>query len=352
MENRTRRPRKSRVVAPSGKHRGILIDKSRGRVGRPAKRLGQPPQAKRSPPGPLLIRAPWGLGDAIYVRPLIRDAAQQRDIYLETPWPELYADLPVRFVRGHKGLRLQWRNVQRQAAQTWVEPPPGIKEVALGYGPLELAEGNVFDAMACKMPMPMRTSPVWDLPDMGDSPVDSGDAPLAFVRPVMRRVEWDNEARNPLPEYVAYVAGELKASGYATLVVCDIQVDRELLAAGIMPPHNHALTRGELNVRQLLATVRDAAVVVGPVGWIVPACIALGTPCFVVLGGNGGMNAPERLLHPQMRADHVGFAMPEDFCRCMDMHHECRKQIPDLAEQWRRWMRCSLAPRTRERARA
>jgi hypothetical protein len=256
----------------------------------------------------------------------------------------------VKFVLGNKALRLQWRNVQRQPAGTWVQPPPGIEKVALGYGPLELAEGNVFQAMARKMPMPMRSKPVWDLPDMGESPVDSGDAPLAFVRPVMRRVEWDNEARNPKPEYVAWVSGELKRSGFATLVVCDIQVDRELLASGIMPPHNVALTKGELSVRQLLATVRDAAVVVGPVGWIVPACVALGTPCFVVLGGNLGMNAPGVLIDHRMKSDHIGFAMPEEACiGCMDMHHDCAKQIPNLAAQWQRWTQCWL-PQRKERA--
>ena len=288
---------------------------------------------------PLLIQACWGLGDAIYIRPVIADAAQQRPIFLETPWPELYDDLPVQFVRGEKGLRLQMRNVWRQSAARWVEPPARIQKVALGYGPIELETANVFTAMAVKMPMGMARPPVWSLPALGECPFDTGGAPLALIRPVMRRLEWDNEARNPLPQYVADIAGDLKDRGFAVVVVCDIQTDRELLACGVMPPNNLALTHGELSVRQLLATVRDAAVVVGGVGWIVPAGIALGTPTFVVLGGNGGMNAPEVLIDPRMNASRLGFAVPEDFCRCMDMHHQCSKSIPDLMAQWRRWQR-------------
>jgi hypothetical protein len=288
---------------------------------------------------PLLIQAPWGLGDAIYIRPAIADAAQQRPIFLETPWPELYDDLPLQFVRGEKGLRLQMRNVWRQSATRWVDPPPLIEKVALGYGPIELETASVFEAMAIKMPMPMRRPPVWSLPALGDCPLDPGGAPLALIRPVMRRLEWDNEARNPLPQYVADIAGDLKDRGFAVVVVCDIQTDRELLAAGVMPPCNLALTHGELSVRQLLATVRDAAVVVGGVGWIVPAAIALGTPTFVVLGGNGGMNAPEVLIDRRMNASRLGFAVPEEFCRCMDMRHQCSKSIPDLMAQWRRWQR-------------
>jgi hypothetical protein len=80
-------------------------------------------------------------------------------------------------------------------------------------------------------------------------------------------------------------------------------------------------------------------VVVGGVGWIVPAAIALGTPAFIVLGGNGGMNAPDRLLHPAMPADHIGFARPKEMCLCMDMHHSCNKAIPNLDAQWQRWRR-------------
>lgn len=289
--------------------------------------------------GPLLIHAPWGLGDTCYARPLIRDAALQREVYLETPWPELYTDLNVRFVRGEKGLRLQMRNVWRQPDSLWVTPPQGIESVALGYGPIELQTNDVYGAMAAKMPMPMVTKPLWDLPDLGESPVETGGAPLALIRPVMRRLEWDNEARNPRPEYIEQISGDLKARGYATLVVCDIQVDREILANGVMPPCNLALTHGELSVRQLLAVMRDAAVVVGGVGWIVPAAVALKTPTFVVLGGNGGMNAPDRLLHPEMNAGHIGFASPKEMCLCMDMRHACKKEIPDLDAQWQRWRR-------------
>jgi hypothetical protein len=301
---------------------------------------------------PLLIRAPWGLGDAIYIRPVIADAARQRPVYLETPWPELYDDIEgIQFVRGEKGLRLQMRNMWRQPASRWVEAPRGIEEVALGYGPIELETHSVFEAMAVKMPMAMAEPPVWTLPALGESPFDPGDAPLAIIRPVMRRLEWDNEARNPVPQYVADIAQDLKDRGFAVVVICDIQVDREILAEGVMPPCNLALTHGELSVRQLLAAVRDAAVVVGGVGWIVPAAVATGTPTFIVLGGNGGMNAPDVLLDRRMSAKRIGFAMPEDFCRCMDMHHQCTKSIPDLPDQWTRWRR-SLDPGTAKMLRA
>ena len=296
------------------------------------------------PPKSLFLKGPWGLGDSIYVRPFIAAQAAQRDVYLETPWPELYADVPVRLVRGVRQLRTQMRNLARQQGQRWYRPPQDAETVALGYGVLELVRSNVAAAMERKLPRINSTPPVWDLPDMGRCPFDTGGAPLAIVRPVMRRVEWDNEARNPFPEYVHEIAGDLKRRGFAVVVICDIKHNYEWVDGGTLPPHNVALTRGELSVRQLLAAIRDAAVVVGPVGWILPAAIALNTRAFIILGGNGGMNAPERLIDRRMSAARIGFAFPENFCQCTDMRHRCDKRIPDLGQQWRHWIRMVRLP--------
>jgi hypothetical protein len=285
----------------------------------------------------LFVRGPWGLGDSIYTRPFVAGIAAERDVWLETPWPDLYVDLPVRFVRGARQLRTQMRNIARQQNMQWFRPPADAETVALGYGVLELTKSNVAATMERKLPR-MKAAPTWDLPDMGKCPFDPGDAPLAIVRPVMRRVEWDNEARNPLPEYIHEAAGDLKRRGFAVVVIADIKHGYEWVEGGL-PPHNVALTKGELSVRQLLAAIRDAAVVVGPVGWIVPAAIALKTRTFVVLGGNGGMNAPDRLFDKRMNTTRIGFATPERFCLCTDMRHRCEKRITDFSQQWRRWMK-------------
>jgi hypothetical protein len=286
------------------------------------------------------------MGDAIYSRPFVAGTAARREVYLETPWPEFYTDLPVRLVRGQRQLRTQMRNLARTQINQWFRPPEPVETVALGYGAQELVRSNVASIMERKLP-PIGMEPIWDLPDMGKCPFDTGSAPLAIVRPVMRRIEWDNEARNPLPEYVNEIAGDLKRRGFAVVVICDIKHGYEWVDGGTLPPHNLALTKGELSVRQLMACVRDAAVVVGPVGWIVPAAVALQTPTFIVLGGNLGMNAPERLLDPRMFAERIGFAMPEKGCVCTDMRHRCDKRIPDLGHQWSRWIRKARLPTPR-----
>lgn len=246
-------------------------------------------------------------------------------------------------MQGDRPLRTQNKNIALQPNDRWVLPPAGIPTVALGYGHLEMDRG-VFAAMERKLPMTRTATrkPDWTLPDMGPCPLDTGGAPLAVIRPVVRRVEWDNEARNPLPEYVNYIAGDLKRRGFAVVVIADLKVRQEWIEGGELPPHNIAFTRGEFTVRQLMATVRDAAVVVGGVGWIVPASIALGNKAFVVLGGNGGMNAPDKIIDERMDGSRIGFATPEVLCPCVDMRHACAKRIPDLTSQWARWAESEL----------
>jgi hypothetical protein len=265
---------------------------------------------------------------------------RRRTVYIDSPWPELYADIDdLRFVISDRLLRTQMRNVLLQPQDRYMRMPDDLPTVALGYGHLEM-ENGVFAAMERKLPM--RGRPTWTLPDMGECPLDTGGAPLALIRPVMRRVEWDNRARNPLPEYVDFIAADLKRRGFAVVVIADVKVGYEWIEGGMLPAHNIAFTRGEFTVRQLMATVRDAAVVVGGVGWIVPAAIALGTPAFVILGGNGGMNAPDKIIDRRMDGSRIGFAWPEEYCRCVQMRHECDKRIPDLADQWRKWSDSAL----------
>jgi hypothetical protein len=103
------------------------------------------------------------------------------------------------------------------------------------------------------------------------------------------------------------------------------------------------LVSGELAVRELLALVRDADIVIGGVGWIVPAGLALKVKTFVVLGGHGGHNAPEKITDRRLDLSRIGFAVPEAFCRCTNMLHTCDKRIADPVGQYHRWSRSSRA---------
>lgn len=284
---------------------------------------------------PLLVRGMWGLGDNIFSRPFVRAAAKEYELHLETPWPELYADLDIKFVRGGRRLRTQQKNMARQPPDLWSRPRVPMREIRVGYG-ADLTNASIVNALehrwsALKVGF---DSALFDLPDMGASPLKS-ERPIAVVRPVTVRSEWRNEARNPRPEYVNALARELMTT-HTVVAVADIVPDQEW-AVGDLPPAHRYFVFGELAVRDLLALVRDADIVIGGVGWIVPAGLALKVKTFVVLGGHGGHNAPAKITDPRLDLSRIGFAVPEAFCRCTNMLHNCDKTIASPVGQFTRW---------------
>lgn len=276
------------------------------------------------------------MGDNIFARPFVREAAKHHAIYLETPWPEIYEDLDIHFLHDSTHLRTQKINVDRQHSSRWSNPPARGAKIRVNYGAADFMGGGIghayFDRWRGYAEPDLSTM---DLPDMGvPCPVPT-DRPIAVVRPCTVRLEWSNPARNPYPDYIKWLAASLRRT-HCVVVVADIDNANETLV-GDAPEGDYNFLRGELDVRKLLTLCRHADVLVGGVGWIVPASIALKVKCFVVLGGHGGHNAPDKITHPQMDLNHIGYAEPDRFCRCTNMRHPCNKHISNLPEQWDRF---------------
>lgn len=282
---------------------------------------------------PLFINGMKGLGDNIFQRPFVRAQGERREVFLSTPWPEIYADLPVKFVRTGTVLRTQALNERRQKESLWKTPPADAARVTVSYGHDALHGPGTSIVRAMEKLLPLEGAPFrFDLPPMGRSPVRGRGKPIALIRPVTVRLEWRNEARNPRPDHVAWVARELRRTHHVVLVAH--LADGQEWLEGPLPEHDEAFLKGELTVRELLALVRAADIVVGGVGWIVPAAIAAGSRAFILLGGQGGHNAPEKITDPRMDLSRIGWAVPHPYCRCTNMRHRCSKLIPDLRHQW------------------
>ena len=273
------------------------------------------------------------MGDSIYIRPYIKKLAQNWNVYLDTPWPEIYEDLPVKFVRMPRKLRTQMKNVERQPFSRWTDPPTErMENKRIGYffsmgfqkcivRSFEQQFGFAVDWE--KWDLPTRRYE-WSREELG--------LPIAVIKATTVRTEWSSQARNPLPEYVNWLADRLMKTHFV-VSVADLSPPNEVLV-GCPPPCHRAFNRGELVVEKLIELVRRADIIVGGVGWNVPMSIALKTKSFVVLGGRGAHNAPEVITDPAMDLTHIGFAKPKQYCRCSSAQHDCNKVIPDLAEQW------------------
>ena len=163
--------------------------------------------------------------------------------------------------------------------------------------------------------------------------------PYIVIRPATARSEWLNEARNPLPEYIDQVARWL-SDEYTIISVADLQDGQEWLV-GDAPYADVRYHAGELPVSDLMALCQGAKAVVGGIGWLVPYAANAGTPAFVIAGGNGGYNHPEKLVNSTMNLDRLRFAIPDDICMCTNNGHHCNKIISDLKGVFDDW-KCLL----------
>lgn len=271
----------------------------------------------------LLINGMKGLGDNIYQRAFVKNLGK---VWLDTPWPELYEGLTnVSFVHSRTTLRTQKKNIARQSSGVFKNFPGGTVK-AIRYGNENIIEGmtKAFGVRCSKL----------DLPDYGMPPVDGE---YAVIRPVTLRKEWMAETRNPLPEYMEQAAEELREAGIKVVSVADLQQGEEWIV-GNEPYADAKFHKGELGVRQLLSLIKNASLVVGGVGWIVPACIAYQTPAYIVCGGNGGWNHPNHITHQSMNLTNIKFELPDNFCMCATKAHDCDKKITGYRDKFRAYL--------------
>jgi hypothetical protein len=289
-----------------------------------------------SPDRRLHILGMQGLGDNIYQRAFIHALSLQREIYLETSWPELYADLPIKFVRptgGYSRLRTQNKNVARSRV-IWAPRPTRMQAIRNSYQRAFQMGLSIINGMEQSFGIKLDPA-LFDLPPLPPSPIKT-DKPIAFVRPVTVRSEWFNAARNPEPQYILDIVEALRPTHHI-VCVADVAHAAEWFI-GVPPKGDSEFIHGELPAMDMLALLATSDIIIGGMGFIIPAALALNKHCFVVLGGQGGHNAPGRVLDPRLDCSRIGFATPKDFCQCTNMRHNCNKAIPDLMQQFCRFL--------------
>lgn len=286
---------------------------------------------------PVILRGRKGFGDAIYMRPSVAArTATGRDVYLETPWPQVFQDLPVGLLPLPSGLTWSQINISRQPPEVWATRPAGAVQVDARYLWAELSRRSMAEQMADRMGVRVSR---FTLPPLPPPPV-SAEAPLAVIRPVTGRNDWVSTARNPKPEYMIQASHLLARAGYHVVSVAAIQACEPYLGE---PPFAHTrFDNAELSPLELLALVRSASLVVAGPGWLVPAALAAGTPLIVLAGGAGATNGPQALV-PTWYRGRVSWLIPDGYCRCRHKEHTCPKEIPDFEGRFVRAM-AQVAP--------
>lgn len=282
----------------------------------------------------IYVKGMHGLGDNIYQRGFIKNLNDE--VYLETPWPEIYEGLDnVKFVKPYTKLRTQSKNINKTNVD-WISEDASEfdrhnKRIKVHYGNPK-SRGIIREMSECFGIRPAG----FDLPDFRQEfPWIEELGEFALIRPATERKEWFNAARNPKPEYLKKSSEMLKDSGIKVISVADLKPKEEWLVKP-QPYSDVKYHKGELSVKELLALVHSAKYTIGGVGWIVPASLCYNNRAWIVLGGHGAYNSPEFIMYRQ--PNRVEFAMPDDFCRCRDMKHDCNKEISNYETKFAEWL--------------
>lgn len=286
--------------------------------------------------GTILAMGMQGLGDNIYQRAVIRERAASGDrIYLETPWPQFYYDIPnILPVKPNTRLRTQAKNTTRSDL-LWNSRPrtsPSVRQIRPHYVG---STGTMLQGL-CDAWKVSAAALTFDLPKAMIQPVDLR-TPYVIVRPATVREEWRADSRNPLPEYLDLAAQAAAIAGYTVISIADLVPNVEW-ALEPLPFAHETYHNGEFNVEELMSMTAGAAGLIGGVGWIAPAAVALQRPTFLIYGGWGVHNGPARIFDKRLDTRCVTNVIPDRFCMCTSRAHNCDKRISRINQQIENWL--------------
>lgn len=281
-------------------------------------------------PSPVLLRSRHGLGDAFYMRPAVRRAAaREREVFVETPWPQLFSDIPGAVpVRPESAdFRGPLLNMKRTSPNLWsIRTPVDPVVKTMTYDSRDFRNGDSipdvmlkkagFSASLASGEMKFVPPETWIEPWMREIP-----RPFAVVHPPTLRQEYKNASRNPNPGYIARL---VKAAPWINWVSVGYLEEREEWLDGPAPAGIlRAFDRGELMIEGLVGLFAVSDLVLAGPSFAIPMALALGVPVFSVFGGS----MPPATVMDAAMGERFGYAAPSPFCGCFDYDHKCGKEI-------------------------
>jgi len=278
-----------------------------------------------------------GIGDTIYARPFVKLLVSEgHEIYIDTPLQFIFSDLRVNFIKPSRtSLRCQEKHLTDHEP-TYVEQPAKVdKTIDFFYTHQDIKRHGIVTHMEQAFGFqPGSTIPIFDLPLLQCHDVKLPfNKKVAIIRPVTHRQEWLCTSRSPRPNYIAWCSKILKDMGYYVISIADCDGDKEWIEPDGEPVADLKLHQGELGIERTLSLMKNANLVVGGSGFIIPASVAVNTNLFIIFGGRGAYDNPHKLLDLRMNLKKIGWALPDNFCRCKAMNHGCDKTISDLDSQ-------------------
>lgn len=262
-----------------------------------------------------------GLGDNIMQRACIKSL--DGEVYLETPWPQIYQDMPnVYPVRVNNTLRTQSKNVRSNAGLFCTTLPKTERPRKVGYTYDKVIEhGSFIKAMTTafettnrdfSMPVPDR----WK--EKARKRVNT-DKPILFYRPLTIRQEWNATTRNPDREHYKSLLDAIRED-YFLVSVADIDPPLERIDS-IPVEADLEFHQGELGVEDMVGLMGISSLVYCSPGFALVMAQATNTKMVCVFGGHESA----RLYERGAKTDCL--ISPINPCECFSKTHNCDKRI-------------------------
>lgn len=273
-----------------------------------------------------MLKGRGGLGDAFFARPFVRQVlARYKDVYVDTSWPWVFSDLPVKPTKRQNGLKVQVHHGDLVPQSTWHEPPPEHTTVSLRYRWAHLRTRSVIREMEEVSGITLGPRVAFGHPPLPSSRLSGA---YAILRPPAVRVDYPAPSREPDPAYLAKAALMLKARGLRVVTVGHWLPGLEEPSGAV--DADVRFENGELPLPDLCALVASASVIVAGPCWLLPFALATHVPMVLIAGGCGQRNGEKALVDRRINSSQLRWLQPDDYCMCGTRMHACPKQIKDF----------------------
>jgi hypothetical protein len=266
----------------------------------------------------MIIKSMNGLGDCLFLRPIIR-RLPMNNLILCTPWPNVFQDLgPIKFMKTVQTLRTQSDNQEKYPKDFWV--PFSEPDWRLNY---RIAHENITEAFCRQL---LNHQPKWlnnefnikcDLPNPFNT-----TKPICLIRPTTLRSEWLVTSRGPKPEYLQRFVDQYRDKYYivsvASLMPKVEWYEKRLEGCDLYIQNANCF---EKTYRMFLAA---DLIVCGASFWV-PLALAMNKKTICI---HGGMHPPHRIIDPRIMRSNFYNLAPDPYCCCYQKQHNCNKDIP------------------------
>lgn len=271
-----------------------------------------------------IVQSYFGMGDNIYQIPFIRQLSKHGEVFIHTPFPELFQKMDkVHCLPASTTLKAQFKNMQGNKLYQRCRPKGTV--IRFEYGSKFEKNQSIMQSFEHTVPLDewfFEFEPPYSA--RADEILKRVSRPICIVRLPSVRDEWFNSSRNGKMEYFQLCIDRLKKD-YYLIAVGDIGNKERYdgpCPSGI-DEHLDRLGENQLELWDMVYLLKHSGMVLSIPCNILPLCQILKKKGFFIYGGY----VPHRLLN-DTRFYQVGYVEPDPFCLCVKNRHNCYKEIP------------------------